>query len=237
MSDRKSSRSERTAAKREQILDIYRGYEDQMYAQLPKLFGRRGAPVVVAAALEVASRKIETERRSPLPMRLAVIAMGRLGGHEQGYGSDADVMFVHEPVDGATDAEVGAVALAEGVDQVARGDFSSKAVFKSRDELGGLTRSFARMTEQLSEARALVHRSVVQVEGARTKLKRLLGNPAYRAVWRFARGGIGDEYRSFLDGLAAESRHKTVPPNLPNTLRQYIAEEREALQRSQDVRP
>jgi hypothetical protein len=69
-----------------------------------------------------------------------------------------------------------------------------------------------------------------------TTLRRLLGNPAYRAVWRFARGGIGDEYRSFLDGLAAESRHN-VPPNLPNTLRQYIAEEREALQRSQDVRP
>jgi hypothetical protein len=63
----------------------------------------------------------------------------------------------------------------------------------------------------------------------------LLGNPAYRAVWRFARGGIGDEYRSFLDGLAAESRHN-VPPNLPNTLRQYIAEEREALLRSQDVK-
>ena len=49
--------------------------------------------------------------------------------------------------------------------------------------------------------------------------------------------GIGDEYRSFLDRLAAESRHNPVPPNLPNTLRQYIAEEREALQRSQDVRP
>ena len=42
-------------------------------------------------------------------------------------------------------------------------------------------------------------------------LKRLLGNPAYRAVWRFARGGIGDEYRSFLDGLAAESRHNVRP--------------------------
>jgi hypothetical protein len=70
-----------------------------------------------------------------------------------------------------------------------------------------------------------------------TILRRLLGNPAYRAVWRFARGGIGDEYRSYLDGLAAESRHNPVPPNLPNTLRQYIAEEREALQRSQDARP
>ena len=35
-------------------------------------------------------------------------------------------------------------------------------------------------------------------------LKRILGNPAYRAVWRFMRGGMGNKYRSFLDGLAAE---------------------------------
>ncbi|MEO7057602.1 MAG: HAMP domain-containing protein, partial [Caldimonas sp.] len=66
--------------------------------------------------------------------------------------------------------------LAEGVDQVARGDFSSKAVFASRDELGGLTRSFAEMTEQLSDARELVHRSVTQVEGARANLQTILDN-------------------------------------------------------------
>jgi len=66
--------------------------------------------------------------------------------------------------------------LAEGVAQVARGDFSSKAVFRSRDELGGLTRSFAEMTEQLSEARELVHRSVAQVEGARANLQTILDN-------------------------------------------------------------
>jgi nitrogen fixation/metabolism regulation signal transduction histidine kinase len=66
--------------------------------------------------------------------------------------------------------------LAEGVAQVARGDFSSKAVFRSRDELGGLTRSFAEMTEQLSEARELVHKSVVQVEGARANLQTILDN-------------------------------------------------------------
>ena len=34
-----------------------------------------------------------------LPLRFAVIAMGRLGGAEAGYGSDADVMFVYEPRD------------------------------------------------------------------------------------------------------------------------------------------
>ena len=66
--------------------------------------------------------------------------------------------------------------LAEGVAEVARGDFSSKAVFASRDELGGLTRSFAEMTEQLSEARELVHKSVAQVEGARSNLQTILDN-------------------------------------------------------------
>ena len=50
--------------------------------------------------------------------------------------------------------------LAEGVRQVAHGDLSAKPVFASRDELGGLTRSFADMTEQLADARALVQRSV-----------------------------------------------------------------------------
>ena len=37
------------------------------------------------------------------PARIAVIGMGRLGGGEQGYGSDADVMFVCDPVAGAED--------------------------------------------------------------------------------------------------------------------------------------
>src|SRR5690606_2224208 len=31
------------------------------------------------------------------PARIAVIGMGRLGGSELGYGSDADVMFVCDP--------------------------------------------------------------------------------------------------------------------------------------------
>ncbi|MBV9290915.1 MAG: bifunctional [glutamine synthetase] adenylyltransferase/[glutamine synthetase]-adenylyl-L-tyrosine phosphorylase [Frankiales bacterium] len=62
------------------------------------------AAATLEAALSTAERKIEAERRGPLPVRLAVIGMGRLGGGEQGYGSDADVMFVYEPVDGATDS-------------------------------------------------------------------------------------------------------------------------------------
>jgi nitrogen fixation/metabolism regulation signal transduction histidine kinase len=66
--------------------------------------------------------------------------------------------------------------LAEGVKQVAQGDLTPKPVFASRDELGGLTRSFADMTGQLSDARALVDRSVAQLERARTRLQTLLDN-------------------------------------------------------------
>lgn len=57
---------------------------------------------VLQAALEVVIRD-----RSPAsgpPARIAVIGMGRLGGRELGYGSDADVMFVCEPADGVEEA-------------------------------------------------------------------------------------------------------------------------------------
>ncbi|HET7792533.1 MAG TPA: ATP-binding protein [Rhizobacter sp.] len=68
------------------------------------------------------------------------------------------------------------LVLAEGVRQVARGDLTRKQVFASKDELSGLTRSFADMTEQLSEARALVQRSLAQLEAARTNLQTILDN-------------------------------------------------------------
>ncbi len=45
-----------------------------------------------------------------LPTRFAVIGMGRFGGHELGYGSDADVLFVHEPRDGVDEREASEAA-------------------------------------------------------------------------------------------------------------------------------
>ncbi|MEU6316122.1 bifunctional [glutamine synthetase] adenylyltransferase/[glutamine synthetase]-adenylyl-L-tyrosine phosphorylase [Streptomyces sp. NPDC047009] len=45
-----------------------------------------------------------------LPTRFAVIGMGRFGGHELGYGSDADVLFVHEPREGVDEREAGEAA-------------------------------------------------------------------------------------------------------------------------------
>ncbi|WP_395107360.1 bifunctional [glutamine synthetase] adenylyltransferase/[glutamine synthetase]-adenylyl-L-tyrosine phosphorylase [Actinomadura sp. SCN-SB] len=73
------------------------------------------ATVTVEAALRAAISKIESERGGPLPTRMAVVAMGRFGGHELGYGSDADVMFVHDPLPGVDepDAARAAHAVAE----------------------------------------------------------------------------------------------------------------------------
>jgi PAS domain S-box-containing protein len=64
--------------------------------------------------------------------------------------------------------------LADGVRQVAAGDLTAKPVSASADELGGLTRSFADMTAQLSDAREQVQRGVAQLEGARTRLQTIL---------------------------------------------------------------
>jgi nitrogen fixation/metabolism regulation signal transduction histidine kinase len=66
--------------------------------------------------------------------------------------------------------------LAEGVRQVAQGDLRPKAVLSSNDELGGLTRSFAVMTQQLADARSAVQQSMLQVDGARANLQTILDN-------------------------------------------------------------
>ncbi|GAA0461978.1 bifunctional [glutamine synthetase] adenylyltransferase/[glutamine synthetase]-adenylyl-L-tyrosine phosphorylase [Streptomyces sp. NPDC046215] len=63
----------------------------------------------VAGALRAAVR---AEWGELLPTRFAVIGMGRFGGHEQGYGSDADVLFVHEPREGVSDEEASRAAHA-----------------------------------------------------------------------------------------------------------------------------
>lgn len=66
--------------------------------------------------------------------------------------------------------------LAAGVREVAAGDLSPKAALQGQDELGGLTRSFADMTQQLAEARATVQRSMEQLGAARAHLQTILDN-------------------------------------------------------------
>ncbi|WP_158886440.1 bifunctional [glutamine synthetase] adenylyltransferase/[glutamine synthetase]-adenylyl-L-tyrosine phosphorylase [Amycolatopsis anabasis] len=72
---------------------------------------------VLQSALAAAIRKREAELGSQ-PASIAVIGMGRLGGAELGYGSDADVLFVCEPADGVPDSD--AVRYASSVAETVR---------------------------------------------------------------------------------------------------------------------
>ncbi|HCX83094.1 MAG: PAS domain-containing sensor histidine kinase [Curvibacter sp. RIFCSPHIGHO2_12_FULL_63_18] len=66
--------------------------------------------------------------------------------------------------------------LTEGVSQVAAGDLTPKLAMQGRDELGGLTRAFASMTQQLADARLSVEASMSQVDAARANLQTILDN-------------------------------------------------------------
>ncbi|HET9894222.1 MAG TPA: bifunctional [glutamine synthetase] adenylyltransferase/[glutamine synthetase]-adenylyl-L-tyrosine phosphorylase [Streptosporangiaceae bacterium] len=74
------------------------------------------ASATIGGALDAAIRDV---RRSlgDLPTGICVVAMGRFGGRELGYGSDADVLFVHRPRPGADEeaATRAAHAVADGL--------------------------------------------------------------------------------------------------------------------------
>jgi nitrogen fixation/metabolism regulation signal transduction histidine kinase len=82
------------------------------------------------------------------------------------------------------------LVLAEGVRQVAQGDLTPKAALQGKDELGGLTRSFADMTQQLSDARSAVQLSMSQVDAARANLQTILDNLTAGVIVLDARGRI-----------------------------------------------
>ncbi|MGW4118609.1 bifunctional [glutamine synthetase] adenylyltransferase/[glutamine synthetase]-adenylyl-L-tyrosine phosphorylase [Nocardia sp. NPDC004711] len=72
------------------------------------------------AALQAVIRASEAELGRPAPADFAVIGMGRLGGMELGYGSDADVLFVCDPRPGEdeTVAVKWAISIAEQVQRL-----------------------------------------------------------------------------------------------------------------------
>ncbi|RDH10062.1 bifunctional [glutamine synthetase] adenylyltransferase/[glutamine synthetase]-adenylyl-L-tyrosine phosphorylase, partial [Tsukamurella pulmonis] len=69
-----------------------------------------GAALDAALVSEIATSVVERESsrsayQPGAPARIAVIGMGRLGGHEIGYGSDADVLFVCVPNEGYEESD------------------------------------------------------------------------------------------------------------------------------------
>lgn len=82
------------------------------------------------------------------------------------------------------------LVLAAGVREVAAGDLSPKPALQGKDELGGLTRSFAEMTQQLADARAAVDKSMGQVNAARANLQTILDNLTAGVIVLDAKGNI-----------------------------------------------
>jgi glutamate-ammonia-ligase adenylyltransferase len=66
----------------------------------------------IEGALEIALRVVERAKGAPLPMTFLVVAMGRFGGGELGFASDADVMFVYDPIGDEHAAHDAALAVA-----------------------------------------------------------------------------------------------------------------------------
>ncbi|MCI4061927.1 bifunctional [glutamine synthetase] adenylyltransferase/[glutamine synthetase]-adenylyl-L-tyrosine phosphorylase [Micromonospora sp. R77] len=67
---------------------------------------------VTDATLAAALRTARAAQPAPPGLRFAVIGMGRLGGYESNYLSDADVLFVYDPPAGANDGAASAAAHA-----------------------------------------------------------------------------------------------------------------------------
>ena len=65
------------------------------------------------ATLEIVGEAVRAEKGlDEAPTAIAVVAMGRYGGFELSYASDADVLFVHRPVEGADQQAASSYALA-----------------------------------------------------------------------------------------------------------------------------
>ena len=67
---------------------------------------------VTDATLAAALRAARVAQPGPPGLRFAVIGMGRLGGYESNYLSDADVLFVYDPPPGADESAAGAASAA-----------------------------------------------------------------------------------------------------------------------------
>jgi [glutamine synthetase] adenylyltransferase / [glutamine synthetase]-adenylyl-L-tyrosine phosphorylase len=183
------------------------------------------AAVTVAAALDAAVRKVE-QQAGPLPTRICVVAMGRLGGHEMGYASDADVMFVHEPRDGAD--EEAATRAAHAAAEELRGLLARPgpdpplpidAGLRPEGRQGPLVRTLASYRAYYQrwsapwEAQALLRAEPVAGDAA-------LGD-AFLALadeFRYPAGGIGDaavrEIRRIKARMESERMPRGVDPAL-----------------------
>ncbi|MFI0444892.1 bifunctional [glutamine synthetase] adenylyltransferase/[glutamine synthetase]-adenylyl-L-tyrosine phosphorylase [Actinomadura sp. 6N118] len=186
------------------------------------------ATVTVEAALQAAINKIEIERREPLPTRMAVVAMGRFGGHELGYGSDADVMFVHDPLPGADErgASRAAHAVAEELRRLLALPAPDPALeidpnLRPEGRQGPLVRTLASYAAYYArwsaswESQALLRADPIIGDRDLCERFRALIDPV-----RWPEGGIGDDTVREIRRLKARMESERLPRGVDR--RQHI---------------
>ncbi|MFE9168252.1 bifunctional [glutamine synthetase] adenylyltransferase/[glutamine synthetase]-adenylyl-L-tyrosine phosphorylase [Streptomyces kebangsaanensis] len=154
-----------------------------------------------------------------LPTRFAIIGMGRFGGHELGYGSDADVLFVHEPWDGADEREAAeaagrVVAEMRRLLQVPSADppLLIDADLRPEGRNGPLVRTlksyeaYYRRWSQVWESQALLRAELVAGDEELGRRFVELIDPL-----RYPRGGLGDDAVREIRRLKARMESERVP--------------------------
>jgi [glutamine synthetase] adenylyltransferase / [glutamine synthetase]-adenylyl-L-tyrosine phosphorylase len=174
---------------------------------------------LLQVALEVCLRDLEERHAAPPLTRLLVMGMGRLGGREQGYGSDADVLFVHDPVRGADEGEAQTQAL-EVVKELIRllglrgpdPNLDVDASLRPEGKSGPLVRSLASYREYYSrwslvwEAQALLR--ATPVAGDERLGERFLD---LIAPIRWPEGGLDDRQVREIRTLKARMESERLP--------------------------
>jgi glutamate-ammonia-ligase adenylyltransferase len=180
---------------------------------------------VLDAVLGVVVRDLEQRTAGPLPTRLLVVGMGRLGGAELGYGSDADVLFVHDPLPGAdpTAAQETALAVVTELQRLLRAPGAEPAVdvdaaLRPEGRSGPLVRSldsyaeYYRRWAQPWEAQALLRAVPVAGDGQLAAAFTELVDPL-----RYPEGGLDEaavrEIRRVKARVEAERLPRGVDPH------------------------
>jgi [glutamine synthetase] adenylyltransferase / [glutamine synthetase]-adenylyl-L-tyrosine phosphorylase len=188
------------------------------------------AAATIVGGVEIATRAVQARRGSPLPTRFLVVAMGRFGGGELGFASDADVMFVHDPHEGADDRDAhgAAMAVAEELrrllmiptpDPVLEVDSSLRPEGRNGPLVRTLA-SYAAYYERWSstwEAQALLRAEPVAGDAGLGEQFRSLIDPL-----RYPEGGVSDtdvrEIRRLKARMEAERLPRGADPGLHTKL-------------------
>ncbi len=193
--------------------------------------GDRDRTVITAAAdqalttaLQIAvGRACDQLGRDTPPTQLGIVAMGRLGGEEMGYGSDADVLFVHQPLSSTADDEAQEFAVvAAGHVRALLGDPGPEpalpvdAALRPEGRNGPIARSlasyaqyYARWAEPWERQALLRARPVAGDDGLLTRFTELVDE------YRYPAQGLEERDLRELRRVKARVESERMPRGVP----------------------